>query len=224
MMHDAEAGRLPDWELLLAWRRGDERAGSRLVRRYLPALTRFFHNKVRNPEDAAELITETMLACTKGRQRVEEPEAFRPYLFAIAMNKLREHYRIMAKRQRELDDFEDICVGDRSERSIGSLIALREETRLLVRGLRRIPLRYQIVLELNYFEGLAGPEIAVLLGVPEPTVYTRLRRGRQRLQLEVERLAESSDLAMSTVRGLEMWVQQIRAQIDESARPVEPAP
>lgn len=221
-MRGVEDGRPADWELLVAWRDGDERSGSRLVRRYLPALTRFFHNKVRNPEDAAELITETMLACTKGRERVEAPEAFRPYLFAIAMNKLREHYRVMAKRQRELDDFEDICVGDRGERSLGSLIALRQETRLLVRGLRRIPLRYQIVLELNYFEGLGGPEIAELLGVPEPTVYTRLRRGRLRLQLEVERLAESADLAISTVRGLESWVGQIRAQIDQGAQVAMP--
>jgi len=55
-----------------------------------------FHNKVRNPDDAAELITETMLACTNGRERVEEPTAFRRYLFGIAMNKLREHHRIMA--------------------------------------------------------------------------------------------------------------------------------
>ncbi len=217
-MHERESTAPHDWELLLAWRDGDERAGTRLVRRYLPALTRFFHNKVRNPEDAAELITETMLACTKGRQRVQEPEAFRRYLFAIAMNKLREHHRIMAKRRRELDDFEDFCVGDRSERSLGSLVTLRQETQLLVRGLRRIPLQYQIVLELNYFEGLGGPEIAELLGIPEPTVYTRLRRGRLRLHDQVERLAETADLAVSTVRGLETWLGQIRAKIDESAQ------
>lgn len=215
-MEGTQNPRTPDWQLLVAWREGDDRSGSRLVRRYLPPLTRFFHNKVRNPEDAAELITETMLACTKGRERLEDPQAFRRYLFAIAMNKLREHHRVMAKRRRERDDFQDICVGDRGDRSLGSLIALREETRLLVRGLRRIPLRYQIVLELNYFEGLGGPEIAMLLGVPEPTVYTRLRRGRRRLQVEVEQLAESSDLAASTVRGLDTWVGQIRAQIDDS--------
>lgn len=213
-----------DWELLVAWREGDERAGTRLVRRYLPPLTRFFHNKLRNPEDAAELITETMLACTKGRERVAEPAAFRRYLFAIAMNKLREHHRIMAKRRREQDDFEDFCVGERGERSIGSLIALRQETRLLVRGLRRIPLHYQIALELNYFEGLGGPEIAVLLGVPEPTVYTRLRRGRHRLRQEIEKLAESSDLANSTVRGLDTWVGQIRAHIDDSPKVASATP
>jgi len=207
----------PDWELLVAWRNGDEQAGTRLVRRYLPALTRFFHNKVRNPDDAAELITDTMLACTKGSKRVQQPKAFRPYLFAIAMNKLREHHRTMAKRKRELDDFEDFCVGDQTERSMGSLLTLRQETRLLVRGLRRIPLRYQIVLELNYFEGLGGAEIAELLQIPEATVYTRLRRGKIKLQEQVERLANSAELAHSTVRGLETWVGEIRAQISASA-------
>ena len=95
------------------------------------------------------------------------------------------------------------------------MISLCEETRLLVRGLRRIPMHYQIVLELNYFDGLDGPGIAALLGVAEPTVYTRLRRGRLRLQREVEQLADSSDLAVSTVRGLDTWAGQIRAQIDK---------
>jgi RNA polymerase sigma-70 factor (ECF subfamily) len=203
-----------DWELLEAWRGGDAAAGQALVGRYLGMLTRFFRNKVASPEDAADLISETLLACTKGKERVRDGEAFRSFLFAAAMNMLRRHYRKQAKRGRELDDFADVCVGDSGHpRSLHSVVALEQEGRLLVRALRRIPLDQQLVLELSYFEGLGGPEIAELLEVPQPTVYTWLRRGKERLRVAMLELAESPAVAESTMMGLQTWAGRVRAEM-----------
>lgn len=205
---------MDDWELLEKWRAGDGSAGEALVSRYLGLLTRFFRNKVSDPEDAAELISETMLACTRGKERVRDTEAFRSFLFAAAMNMLRRYYRKKAKRERELDDFEDICVATSgSGRSMNSLISLEQETRLLVRALRRIPLDQQIVLELSYFESMTGVDIAELLGVPQPTVYTRLRRGKERLRTVMLELAESPEVANSTMMGLQTWAAKVRDEI-----------
>ncbi len=205
---------MEDWELLEAWRQGNDRAGEKLVGRYLGVLTRFFHNKVNDPEDAAELISDTMLACVKNKQNVRDIEAFRPFLFAAAMNMLRRYYRKKVKRKRELDDFEDICVGDGdNSRSLTSNLRLKQETRLLVRALRRVPLDQQIVLELNHVEDLNGSEIAELLGVPAQTVYTRLRRGKDRLKTVMTELAEDPKLAESTMMGLETWAVMIREEI-----------
>lgn len=205
---------MDDWELLEAWRGGDGAAGEALVGRYLGLLTRFFRNKVNDPEDAADLISETMLACTGGKERVRDREAFRSFLFAAAMNMLRRYYRKKAKRERELDDFEDICVATSGRsRSMNSLIHLEQESRLLVRALRRIPLDQQIVLELSYFEQLGGPEIAELLGVAQPTVYTRLRRGKEKLKTVMTALAESPQVAESTMMGLQTWAAKVRDEI-----------
>ena len=203
-----------DWELLEAWRGGDATAGEALVARYLGLLTRFFRNKVNSPEDAADLISETLLACTRGKERVRDSEAFRSFLFAAAMNMLRRHYRKQAKRVRELDDFADVCVGDSGHpRSLNAAVALEQESRLLVRALRRLPLDQQIVLELSYFEGLNGVEIAELLGVPQPTVYTRLRRSKERLRDAMLELAESPELVEATMMGLQTWADRVRAEM-----------
>lgn len=205
---------MEDWELLDAWQAGDGAAGQALVARYLGLLTRFFHNKVSNPEDAADLISETLLACTQGKERVRDGSAFRSFLFAAAMNMLRRYYRKGVKRGRELDDFADICVGDAAHpRSLNSLVSLEQESKLLVRALRRIPLDQQIVLELSYFESISGADIAELLGVPQPTVYTRLRRGKERLRVVMLELAESAEVANSTMMGLQTWAAQVREKI-----------
>ena len=102
---------MEDWELFQQWSDGDRAAGETLVRRHVGVLTRFFRNKVRNPDDAAELTSETLLACTKNRDRIN-PTSFRSFLFAVAMNTLRNYHRKQGKRRREFDDFEELCVGD----------------------------------------------------------------------------------------------------------------
>ncbi len=204
---------MEDWELFEAWCEGDAKAGQELVGRYLGTLTRLFRNKVRNPDDAADLISETMMVCTRNRGSVEKPEAFRSFVFAVALNILRQHYRKKAKRQRELDDFEQVCVGDSDHpRSLDSMASLKEETRLLVRALRRLSLDMQLVLELEYFEGLGGTEIAELLGVPRQTVYTRLRRGKERLKVVMTEMASTPALAQSTLMGIETWAGNIRKE------------
>lgn len=206
---------MEDWELLEAWRGGDDGAGQRLVARYLGSLTRFFNNKVHNPDDAAELISETMLGCVKNKERVEDATAFRSFVFATAMNMLRRYYRKQVKRKREVDDFADVVVGDTPQgRSMTSKMHARRETRLLVRALRSVSLDQQIVLELNYVEGLNGNEIAELLGLPQPTVYTRLRRAKERLKVLMDELSEDEGLVDSTMKGLQTWATEIREEID----------
>lgn len=205
-----------DWSLLFAWRGGDRGAGERLASRYFGLLTRFFLNKVRNPDDAADMVSETFLGCTAGRDRIADEGSFRSYLFAVAMNKLRGYFRKEAKRRRELGDFEEICVASALPRSPVSMIARAQEGKLLVRALRRLSLDQQIILELHFFEGMRGPEIAELLEIPAATVYTKLRRGKEQLTNLVHQLADEPKLAESTVIGLDTWARQIRAELDAS--------
>jgi RNA polymerase sigma-70 factor (ECF subfamily) len=201
-----------DWELFFAWRGGDERAAEQLIARYFELLTRFFINKLRNPELATDLVSETFLACAANRERAESRGSFRSYLFAIAMNKLREHYRIQAKRQRELDDFRTVCVADGGPVTPSALLDQAREAQLLVRALRRLTLDQQIVVELYFFEAMRGPAIAELLEMPQPSVYTLLRRGRARLEALIAELGKDPALVESTVQGLESWIAEIRAR------------
>lgn len=204
----------PDWALLERWRAGDARAGSQLLKRYFGMLSRLFFNKVSSSEDAADLVSETLLACTKNKARVNQAGSFRAYLTSIAMNQLRMYYRKKTKRRRERDDFLGCCVAELDAcPSPSSLLARRREGMLLIQGLRSIPLEYQLVLELNLFEGLNGREIGEHLGVSTNTAHTRLRRGRERLAAAIERLSANPAEFRSTMTDLEGWARQVRAQI-----------
>jgi RNA polymerase sigma-70 factor (ECF subfamily) len=210
-----DADEADDWALFFAWREGRNDAGERLATRYIGLLTRFFLNKVRNPDDAADLVSETFLGCTAARDRATATGSFRSYLFAVAMNKLRGYFRKQAKARRELDDFEDVCVANALPHSQLSMISHAQEGKLLVRALRRLSLDQQIVLELNFFEDLTGPQIAELLELPAATVYTRIRRGRSQLTALVNELADNPGIAESTMIGIETWARMIRAELDK---------
>ncbi len=200
-----------DGELLQAWRAGDRGAGRALFDRHFAGVHRFFHNKVASGVD--DLVQQTFLACTESRDGYRGDASFRAWLFGIANNVLRMHlrarYGITEPRAQSIHD-----VGP----SPSAVVAAKAEQRLLLEGLRRIPLDYQVVLELHFWEQLSGSEIAAALGIPEGTVRTRLRRGRIALAEQVRQLAASPAESQSTLDGLDGWARGIRAQLG----PLEP--
>ncbi|WP_428265633.1 RNA polymerase sigma factor [Haliangium sp.] len=195
-----------------AWRAGDEAAGEALFERYYDGVARFFYNKV--GEQAADLIQRTFLACLEGLERLEDPERFRSYLFGIAHNQLRKFYRNKHRDAGKLD-FNLTSVHDLAP-TPSRLIANRQEERLLLEGLRRIPLDYQVALELFYWEGMSAAEIGEVVGIPLGTAKTRLRRARQLLRDELAQIAASPELLRTTLDGLDGWAQGLRAQVADS--------
>jgi RNA polymerase sigma-70 factor (ECF subfamily) len=203
-----------DVAALVAWRAGDNAAGSALVKRRMPEMIRFFRNKVAAEADIADLVNQTFLACVKGKDEFRGETSLRRFLYAIANNVLLLYIRGRGKRGREEVDFATVCVSDVSDRSASSILTDRRETLALVTALREIPIEDQIVLELMYFEGQSGPEIAELLALPEGTVRGRIRRGLDRLRARVELvLARGGSAAPPSEDELRQWAAEIRRQV-----------
>ncbi len=197
-----------DLDLFRAWRGGDRQAGSALFARHFDAIYRFFRNKLDG--DIEELVQRTFVACIEGRDRFREEASFRTYLFAIAQNLLREHFR----RRRRTDaqvDLDAVSVVDLGASPISVAVAKQEE-KLLVQALRRIPVNSQIILELYFWEHLTGAELGAVLGVVEDTARSRLRRAKLQLEAMLRSLEAQPTALESTLCNLERWAAGIRAQ------------
>lgn len=200
---------MDDLGYLRAWRAGDRQAGAALFERYYDLVTRFFRNKA--GEDSVDLVQETFLRMVRTQERMREGTTFRCYLFGVARMVLLEHYR--AKRlKRERLDFMRVSAADFNLTPTSALARAREE-QLLLEALRSIPVEMQIVLELYYWENLSGREIAEVVGIPEGTARTRLRRARLRLEDKIKRLARSPVELKSTMTRLDSWAEGLRAQL-----------
>lgn len=195
-----------DHDLLRAWQAGDDRAGEALFRRHYKLILRFFHNKA-GPH-AHDLVQRTFLGCLEARDRIRGDASFRAFLCGVARNVLFDHYRL-ARRDRDHLDFGSVSAEDLRP-TPGAMIAQARETELLLRALRQLPLEGQIILEMYYWEGMRAHEIGEALEMPEPTIRTKIRRARLRLEQIVQTSAAAPALRASTIEGLETWAQRIR--------------
>src|SRR5207237_5632676 len=64
--------------------------------------------------------------------------------------------------------------------------AANEHARTLAAALQKLPVDYQLALELHYFEGMSVAEIAEVVAKPAGTIKSLLSRGRDLLR---ERIA-----------------------------------
>lgn len=198
-----------DADLLAAWRAGDRKAGEELFERHFEAIARFFRNKVEHGID--DLIQRTFLACVETRDRFRGDSSFRTYLFAVAHNVLGKHFR-SKRRHGDRIDFGVTSVFDLSP-SPSVIVAQHREQRLLLEALRRIPVDHQVVLELYYWERLPAAEVAQIVGVPEGTARTRIRRAKQLLEEQMRAVAETGDPLQSTLIDLEGWAASLRERL-----------
>lgn len=196
-----------DRELFDAWSRGDGRAAEELFERHYAAVDRFFRNKVVSGHD--DLLQQTFEACLNSRDRFRGDSSFRTYLFAIATNILRAFFRSKRREQERLE-FTEVSAADLAP-GPSTLFRAQREQQLLLEALRRIPIDYQVVLELYYWEELPGRAIAEIVSLPENTVRSRIRKGKQLLERKMRVVAHSPEELARTLQDLETWARSIHS-------------
>jgi RNA polymerase sigma factor (sigma-70 family) len=205
-----------DASLVEAWQQGDRKAGSELFENHYEGVVRFFRNKV-GPDAGADLVQRTFLACFEALARFRGETSFRAYLFSIA-------YRLMCKHF-ETERRNRIDLRSTSAHDLGATpteaLAAREEQRLVLAAMRRIPLEYQTLLELHYWEQLTAADAALVVGIPVGTAKTRLRRGKQLLEEQLRTLASRPELLTSTLGQLERWTRSLRGALSDEPAPEE---
>lgn len=208
-----------DLELLEKWRAGDAAAGQELFRRHVETLYRFFCTKVSAGVD--DLVQQTLLACLERHHSYEERASFRAFLLGIARFQLYSYFRTN-KRDQERLEYETITAFELGP-SPSTRAAESKEQQILLEALRRLPVNLQIALELSYWEDMTAPELAVVLGIPTDTVYSRLRRARELLAEHIEALTVGRNALHATETNLETWAASLRRGLADQAPAGDPS-
>lgn len=199
-----------DVDLLERWRAGDESAGRALFERCYPSLFRFCANKAYSRTEVEDVIQETFLACIEGGARFRGEARFRTFLFAVARNILLKN-----ARKRTHDSLDEGRL--RRDESVVERMCRRQEERLLLRALRRLPIDLQIAVELAYWERLTTKEVAEFFDVPVGTMKSRLRKARTLLRTSIAELVDIPGGARSTTGNLDGWSDALRALLQTSS-------
>jgi RNA polymerase sigma-70 factor (ECF subfamily) len=168
--------------------------------------------------DAADdLVQQTFTACIKGGVAYRGESSFRAYLFAIARHEL---YRYLQRCAREgpACDVAELSLHDLGT-SPSIAVARKEDERVLMDALHRLPLEQQLVVELYYIEGLRGRDLVAALGIPPGTVRSRLRLALDRLRREIDAIAQTPSCLASTRATVDGWVSSLQADGPDEAQP-----
>ena len=175
------------------------------VMQHLDALYRTALRMTRNPQDAEDLVQETMLRAFRFLDRFEPGTNLRAWLFKILTNTYINRYR-KASSEPRVDSLDD-SDGDLSlYRYLDSEAASRGgsvEAQVLDRfaeqdiktAIEALPPQYRITVLLADVEGFSYNDIAEITNVKKGTVMSRLFRGRRLLQKALVDQARSAGFA-----------------------------
>lgn len=159
----------------------------RLLKREAPALLAYFGRRVRPAEDAADLLSETMIVAWRRADvvPVDEQQA-RMWLFGVARNTLSTHRRGQARRAALASELRAELSSLPGSVSISG--RYEEDPRVdLVRELvAALPEVDREIFALVVWDGFSLAEVAQMLDMPAGTVRSRYSRARASVRAQVE--------------------------------------
>lgn len=159
---------------------GDTRALSILLREHYAFLLKYLIKITMNPTLAEDLTQETMIRCIEKIKTYNGKSKFSSWLITIGTNLYIDDLR-RKKRERNLWEQE------RGLRKIHWQAAhLNEDWPPVMEALGRLPHSVRVPIILKHYYGYAYDEIAVMIGIAEGTVKSRVHHGLKRLRKELK--------------------------------------
>lgn len=165
---------LPGRDGVRAFRASDRAAADELFAAHYPRLAGWVRRMVRDEDTAHEIAAEAFTRLMARWTRLDNPHA---YLYRIATNLVRDHWRRSERERRALRMYAN---GRRTDISAPDIdVDLRELVDTL-------PERQRDAFLLHYYAGYAVREVAGILRKPEGTVKSDLFQARNTLRAALD--------------------------------------
>ena len=176
-------GDCSDGELAVLARSGRQAAYGELMRRYREPVYRVVRSHVGDSDEAVDIVQDSFVAAFSAIGRYDGSRPFRHWINRIALNKCRDWGRRRKVRQLfglalPIEAAEDVVESAiHGEALIDDIDALRRANRAMA----TLPAKLKEPLILTAIDGLSQAETAVVLGISEKAVETRIARARKAL-------------------------------------------
>lgn len=155
-----------------------------MMQQHTERLIRLAFYYVKDLQNAEDIVQDVFIKFYDNQQNYEERGELRAYLSRLVINKSKDYLRSWTYRKIQVQQkvFAKQAVKKRD------MLVQQDEQTLVENAILALPLKQREVLIYFYFEEMPVIEIAELLSIPESTVKTRLRRGRELLKPKLQHI------------------------------------
>ncbi len=150
--------------------KGNLLAFNTLFRGYGNRLYRFALGYLKSEDEAEELVQEVFTIIWEKRAGLKEELSFKSYLFTIAFNIIRKHFRTKA----QISEYFKSGITDDSDMHTYEKINYDSLYQYITDLVKKLPERRKIIFIKSRFEGLSIKEIAEELKISHKTVENQL--------------------------------------------------
>ena len=176
---------LTDEQLMVRAKVGNDAAFEELYHRYARRLKGFFFLQLGGDEElAADATHDVFLRAYEARNRYQEGKNVSTWLFTIAYNICRNHYRSNAYETQLSSTLDAEPISDEQIEVQLDAAALDDA---LAQVLSELPPPLHQLFSLHYQEELTIPQVAEIVGIPEGTVKSRLHKTMNIIRKKLKR-------------------------------------
>lgn len=154
-------------------REGSTEAFSRLYETVYEGLYHIALYSLRNPHDAADTVSDTVLDAFCSIKKLRSPEKFRSWIMSILAAKIKRKQRSYFEPTDELNENTDL-----TESFSYESVELRE-------AVNKLDTESRLLLSMSVLGGYSSEEISEVCGIKAGTVRSKLTRIKQKLRLEL---------------------------------------
>ena len=161
---------------------GDQQAFKEVTQEFMPQLYGMVYAMIPHHEDVNDILQEVFIKVYRALPKLENRQAFRSWLYRIALNTARNHLRSRFRREVATEQEElNRQAGTQSEQALEKLEQQEIQQRIL-QALETLSLEHREVVSLVEFKDLNCAEAAEILECPAGTVRSRLHYARRKLK------------------------------------------
>lgn len=149
-----------------------------LMYQYTEPLIRLAYYYVKDLQAAEDIVQEVFIKFYHNQNQYEERGELKAFLTQLTVNKSKDYLKSWAYRKVQL---QSKLFSQASKRNLDELVR-KDEQAIIGDAILELPLKQREVLIYFYFNEMTITEVARILSIPESTVKTRLRRGKELLR------------------------------------------
>lgn len=141
-----------------------------VAQKYMDTVFRVAFSYMKSRADADDVTQNVLVKLYRYEGDFQSEYHLKHWLIRVTVNECRSAFRAPWRKTESIEDYANTLA-----------LPTREHSDLF-EAVMALPAKYRVPILLYYYDGYATAEIAELLALPDATVRTRLRRGRERLK------------------------------------------